>query len=181
VAARACTALRRVARKPPVAGLADTVVRFRKETLVLLSKRWLALTLSTVVSHLGLCVVLLLTLRYVGVREEEMSSLQVLAVFAFARLLSAAPITPGGVGVVELALIGGLYAAGRHSTEVPLAIFSAQVTAAALLFRTLTFGLQIPIGALTAVIWQRKKAWRAPETVGSLRQRRPRRPASVTA
>ena len=30
------------------------------------------------------------------------------------------------------------------------------------MFRTLTFVLQIPLGALTYVIWQRKKSWRKP-------------------
>jgi uncharacterized membrane protein YbhN (UPF0104 family) len=91
----------------------------------------------------------------------------VLAVFAFARLLSAAPITPGGVGVVELALIGGLYAAGRKHADVPLDVFKTQVTAAALLFRTLTYGVQIPLGGFTYMIWQRKKGWRKHQPASS--------------
>src|SRR5207248_2595815 len=103
--------------------------------------------------------------RHVGVSEQEVSWAQVLAVFAFARLLTAAPITPGGVGIVELALIGGLYAAGRHSTDVPLEMFKVQVTAAALLYRTLTYGLQIPLGGFTYLVWQRKKSWRKPQAV----------------
>jgi uncharacterized membrane protein YbhN (UPF0104 family) len=35
-----------------------------------------------------------------------------------------------------------------------------QVVAAVLLFRTLTFGVPIPIGALTYLIWRRKEDWR---------------------
>src|SRR6266550_1084354 len=111
-------------------------------------------------SQVALYLVLLLVLRHAGVSEKEISGIQVLAVFAFARLLSAAPITPGGVGFVELALIGGLYAAGRHHADVPLDVFKAQVTAATLLFRLLTYGVQIPLGAFTYLIWQRKKSWR---------------------
>jgi putative heme transporter len=91
------------------------------------------------------------------------STIQVLAVFAFVRLISAIPITPGGVGVVELSLIGGLYAAGRNHADVPLDQFMVQVTAAALLFRTLTYGVQIPLGGFTYLIWQRKKSWRKPQ------------------
>jgi osmoprotectant transport system substrate-binding protein len=121
-------------------------VRFRKQTIGLVVKRWPALTATTVASHLALWLVLLLSLRHVGVSEQEVSTLQVLAVFAFSRLLSAVPITPGGVGVVELSLIGGIYAAGRSHADVPLDLFKAQVTAAALLFRALTYGIQIPIG-----------------------------------
>jgi uncharacterized membrane protein YbhN (UPF0104 family) len=151
----------RLFRRPPVTGWGEAAVRFRHQTIELVGKRWHVLTLTTVVSHLALYFVLLLALRHVGVSEHEVSALQVLAVFAFARLLSAAPITPGGVGLVELALIGGLYAAGRHHvTDVSLDVFKAQVTAAALLFRALTYGVQIPLGAFTYLIWQRKKSWR---------------------
>jgi uncharacterized protein (TIRG00374 family) len=147
-------------RKQPVTTWGEGAVRFRKQTIKLVAKRWPALTLTTLVSHLALWFVLLLSLRHVGVSGEEVSTIQVLAVFAFARLLSAAPITPGGVGVVELALIGGLYAAGRNHADVPLDVFRIQVTAAALLFRTLTYGVQIPLGGFTYMIWQRKKSWR---------------------
>jgi putative heme transporter len=147
-------------RKPPVEDWGERATVFRKQTLVLVGKRWPALTATTIVSHLALYFVLLLTLRHVGVAESEISAIQVLAVFAFARLLSAAPITPGGLGVVELALIGGLYAAGRNHTTVSPEVFKAQVTAAALLFRVLTYGIQIPLGGFTYLIWQRKKSWR---------------------
>ena len=67
------------------------------------------------------------------------------------------------MGVVELGLIGGLYAAGRTHADVPLDEFKVQVTAAALLFRTLTYGVQIPLGGFTYMIWQRKKSWRKPQ------------------
>ena len=150
----------RLFRRPQVTGWGEAAVRFRHQTIELVARRWHVLTLTTVVSHLALYFVLLLALRHVGVSEHEVSTLEVLAVFAFARLLSAAPITPGGVGFVELALIGGLYAAGRHHADVPLDVFKAEVTAAALLFRALTYGVQIPLGAFTYLIWQRKKSWR---------------------
>lgn len=152
--------IRRPFGKEPVTTWGEGAVRFRKQTIKLVAKRWPALTLMTVVSHLALWFVLLLTLRHVGVSEREVTTIQVLAVFAFARLLSAAPITPGGLGVVELALIGGLYAAGRNHADVPLDVFKTQVTAAALLFRTLTYGIQIPLGGFTYMIWQRRKSWR---------------------
>ena len=152
--------VRGIFRKPPVEGWGEGAVRFRKETIVLVERRWVPLTLTTILSHLTLWLVLLLALRDVGVSNQEVSWEQTLAVFAFARLLSAAPITPGGVGFVELALIGGLYAAGHAHADVPPDVFKAQVTAAALLFRLLTYGIQIPLGAVTYVIWQRKKSWR---------------------
>jgi uncharacterized protein (TIRG00374 family) len=159
---RAWSWVRRLFRKPPVTTWGEGAVRFRKQTIKLVAKRWPALTLTTLASHLALWFVLLLALRHVGVSEREVSTIQVLAVFAFARLLSAVPILPGGVGVVELALIGGLYAAGRSHADVPLDVFKTQITAAALLFRALTYGIQIPLGGFTYMIWQRKKSWRKP-------------------
>jgi uncharacterized protein (TIRG00374 family) len=76
-------------------------------------------------------------------------------VFAFARLLTAIPLTPGGLGVIELALIGGLDAAagsghGMHS----------QIVGAVLLFRLLTYVVPIPFGLITYWYWRRNTSWR---------------------
>src|SRR5439155_9236883 len=142
---RAWSALRRVFRKPPATTWAEGAVRFRKDTIVLLRRRWLPLTLTTILSHLALYAVLLLALRHVGVSGQEVSWAQVLAVFSFGRLVTAIPITPGGLGLIELAYISGLVLAGRnHVHDVSPALFHAQVAGAVLLFRTLTYGIQIP-------------------------------------
>ena len=115
---------------------------------------------ATVVSHLGLFLVLLISLRFVGVSEQDVGWAEVLGVFAFARLLTAVPITPGGLGVVELAYIGGLVLAGRNHTTASPEEFRAQVAAGVLLFRALTYGAQIPLGGITYLIWRQKKSWR---------------------
>jgi uncharacterized membrane protein YbhN (UPF0104 family) len=154
--------LRALAHRPAVDEWGERAVRFRDETVALVARRWPALTATTVVSHLALWFVLLASLRAIGVSSAEVSWVDVLAVFAFARLLSAAPITPGGVGVVELALIGGLYAVGRTHATVSVGVLNAQITAAVLLFRALTYGIQIPLGAVTYLIWQHRKRWRRP-------------------
>jgi len=142
---------RRPFRKPAIATLGDHAVDFRERTIVLVAGRWIRLTLTTVGSQLALWLVLLLCLRHVGISEQEVSTLQTLAVFAFGRLLGAIPITPGGLGVIELGYIGGLVAAGGNE---------AQVVAAVLLFRVLTYGIQIPIGGVTYMIWRAKRSWR---------------------
>jgi uncharacterized membrane protein YbhN (UPF0104 family) len=154
---RIATALRRMFHKDAISTWGEQAVAFRKRTITLVSRRWLALTLTTVASHLALWFVLLLSLRHVGVSEGEVSSLQVLAVFAFGRLIGALPITPGGLGVIELGYIGGLVAAGGNEP---------QVVAAVLLFRVLTFGVQIPLGGFTYMIWRARSGWRrAPAAV----------------
>jgi uncharacterized protein (TIRG00374 family) len=154
--------MRRLLRKPPVTGWGEAAVRFRRETIDLVARQWVKLTLSTVVSHLCLFLVLLLALRHVGVSEAEISTPQVLAVFAFGRLITALPITPGGVGLVELGYIGGLVLAGRDHADVGPEIFRAQVAAAVLVFRSLTYLFQIPLGGVTYLIWRAKKDWMKP-------------------
>lgn len=149
-AGRWVSKLRRMVHKGPVSGWDLAVVKFRGRVLGLVRKRWLSLSLSTLVGHLSLYAVLLIALRQIGVSEDEVGWAQVLAVFAFARLLTAIPITPGGIGVIELALITGLNAAGGNH---------AQVVAAVLVFRVLTYVLPIPVGLATYVFWRRNRSW----------------------
>jgi len=138
--------LRGLVRRPPVTGWGGGAVRFRARTLDLLEGRWFRLTVATLVSHVSLYLVLLLALRDVGVSEDEVSWIEVLAAFAFARLVTALPITPGGLGVVELVLSAALIRAGGDR---------AQVVAAVLVYRVLTYLLPIPLGAVCYLIWSR--------------------------
>jgi uncharacterized membrane protein YbhN (UPF0104 family) len=150
-AAAVANGLLRVVRRPPVRGWDKATAKFRSRTVRLLKARWLWITLCTVVSHVSLYLVLLAALRYVGVSDAEVSWVEVLAVFAFARLLTAVPFTPGGLGVVEFALITGLSAAGGARAEV---------AAAVLIFRALTYVLPIPLGILSYLFWRRNRSWR---------------------
>jgi putative heme transporter len=168
---------RRLVRKPPVTGWGENAVRLRTDARRLVLAKWIPLTISTVVSHLAVFLVLALAVRDVGISAREVTWAQILGVFAVVRLLSALPITPGGLGIVDLGYIGGLVLAGRHHAGVPLAEFRAQVTAAVLVFRALTYGLQIPLGAVAYLIWQRKKSWRR----SSLQEGAVERPAEATA
>jgi uncharacterized protein (TIRG00374 family) len=133
----------------------DGAVRFRRDTIGLVRHRWIRLTFFTVLSQLALFLVLLVSLRHMGVSEADVSTAEAFAVFAFSRLLSAVPITPGGVGVIDLGYVGGLSALVPDSLK-------AEVVAAVLLFRLLTYGVQIPIGGFTYLIWRGKRDWRRP-------------------
>ena len=161
--ARVVSWFRRLLRKPPVAGWGEGAARFRRDTITLVKYRWIRLTLFTVLSQLALFFVLLLSLRHMGVSEHEVSTAEAFAVFAFSRLLSAVPITPGGVGLIDLGYIGGLTA--FDSLE------KAQIVAAVLLFRALTYGIQIPIGGFTYIVWRVKSDWRRPADVAAQRER----------
>ena len=149
--ARFVSRLRGVVRKPPVSGWEDGFARFRSDAIGLLRTRWLWLTAATLVSHLSLYLVLLLSLRHVGVSENEVTWIEALAAFSFIRLITALPITPGGVGVVELGATAALVAAGGGRAEV---------VAAVLVYRALTYLLPIPLGLFTYLRWQQHSARR---------------------
>ena len=150
---RIVTPILRMFRRKRELAWGDGAVKFRRDTIGLVEHRWTRLIWTTLLSQLALFFVLLLSLRHMGVSEQEVSASQVFAVFAFSRLLSAIPITPGAVGVIDLGYIGGLTAAAPASEKVA-------VVAAVLLFRVLTYGIQIPIGGFTYMIWRAKKNWR---------------------
>jgi uncharacterized protein (TIRG00374 family) len=133
-------------RRPLGPPLADRLVRFRAETFELLRRRWLRLALWTLTGHLSVFLVLLVALRAVGVEAEEVSTLDAFAAWALVRLVSAVPITPGGIGVVELGLTAALVTAGGANDEV---------VAAVLLFRLLTWLPPIALGVPAALVWRR--------------------------
>lgn len=149
---RAVSALRKPFNKPAVSHWGDSAVRIRDQAITLLARRWAMLTLASLLSHTALFLVLLLALRHVGVSENEVSWIHVLGAFAFMRLVTALPITPGGLGVAELSTTAALVLAGGDRE---------QVVAAVLVYRALTFLPPIPIGALTYIAWRRSQSGRA--------------------
>jgi uncharacterized membrane protein YbhN (UPF0104 family) len=146
---------RRLAGRVARPSWSEAAVRFRVLAISLLGPRWHWLTAATLVSHLSLFVVLLLALRHVGVADWQVSWVEALAAFALVRLLAAVPITPGGLGVVELGLATALVLAGGARAEV---------VAAVLVFRVLTFLLPIPFGVVTYWLWRRAEGHREAPT-----------------
>lgn len=136
----------RLLRRPAPRGWDVATRRFRADAGDLLAARWHLLTASTVVGHLSLFLLLLAALRATGVPSADVGWSEVLAVFAFARFATAVPLSPGGVGVVELALTAGLVGAGGAR---------ASVVAGVLVYRSLTYLLQIPLGAVAYLVWRR--------------------------
>lgn len=146
--------LRRMVGRPVLLGWEDRVVGFRSRLSGLLSDRWRSLSAAAIASQLSVFFVMLVTMRLAGISEGEVGWAQALAVFASIRLATSVPIVPGNVGIAELGYIGGLVLAGGDTTEV---------VAAVLLFRFLTYFVQIPIGGATFLAWRRERAAAAME------------------
>jgi uncharacterized protein (TIRG00374 family) len=85
-------------------------------------------------------------LRAVGVDSSQVTWVEALASWSLVRLLTAVPITPGGLGVVELGLSAALVGFGGSNDEV---------VAAVLLYRALTFLPPIALGAILGLTWRR--------------------------
>ena len=135
----------------------DGAIRFRHRSVDLVKRRWSALTVTALIGQLSLFLVLLISVRAVGLTNAEVSWAEVLASWAFVRLISAIPITPGGLGVVELGLTAAL--ANGENTAL-----TTKAAAAVLLYRFFTYLLPIPLGAGCYVFWRLNHSWRRRRT-----------------
>jgi uncharacterized protein (TIRG00374 family) len=140
----------RVARRPASFDIPSALLGFRDQAGTLIAARGWRITVTTAASNLTLWLVLLACLRGIGLSQAQVSWQTSLAAFAFVRLLTVLPITPGGLGITELGLIAVLAGAGHRD--------GAQVTAAVLLYRAVTYLPPIPLGALACLTWRHAPA-----------------------
>jgi len=145
LAARLVSRTKRLIGRASVDWGGDNLARFRSRTLDLLERRWHVITAATLVGHLTVFVLLLACLRAVGVSDSEVSWVEAFAAWALVRILGAIPLTPGGLGIVELGLTGALVAFGASN---------ADAVAATLLYRALTVLPTLALGLLAAATWR---------------------------
>ena len=141
----------RLVRRPASFDVPGSLLSFRDRAGGLIAARGWRITAATAASNLTLWLVLLACLRGVGLSQAQVPWQTSLAAFAFVRLLTVLPITPGGLGITELGLIATLAADADHRA-------SAQVTAAVLLYRAVTYLPPIPLGAIACLTWQHAPA-----------------------
>lgn len=137
----------RVVRRSASVDVPGSLLSFRGRAGALIAARGWRITAATAASNLTLWLVLLACLRGVGLPQAQVTWQTSLAAFAFVRLLTVLPITPGGLGITELGLIATLAAGAGHRA-------SAQVTAAVLLYRAVTYLPPIPLGAIACLTWR---------------------------
>ena len=144
-AARIVNWAKHLIHKAPVTWNGEAFVRFRDETNVLIRDRWWYLTITTLANHLSVFVLLVVSVRAVGIPHSEVTLVEVFAAWALSRVLGSIAPTPGGLGFVELGLTGSLVAFGATDAEA---------VAATLIYRfmkdvpTLTLG---PLSAATHI------------------------------
>jgi len=135
----------RLFRRGPVSWGGAGFARFRGEAVDLLARRWHVLTLATFAGSLTVFLVLVLSLRAVGVSSAEVTVVEAFAAWSLVRIIGSIPITPGGFGIVELGLTTALVAFGGAN---------AGVVAAVLVYRFLTVVPTLVLGGLAAVTFK---------------------------
>ncbi len=123
-------------------------VRFRNETVKLLKRRWHVLTLATLAGQLTVFLVMLASIRICGVHAAQVSVIEAFAAWSIARLLGSLPITPGGIGVVEVGLTGVLVGFGGDN---------ADVVAGVLVYRFVTIVPTLLLGLVASTTLKRLK------------------------
>lgn len=118
------------------------VERVRASVAELVAGAWRRLTLGMALYTFLVFVLLASCLAVAG---ADVPLKVVLLAFCVERLATMAGITPGGLGVAEVGLVGVLMLAPGADP--------AGAAAGALVYRALTFGLEIPVGGLLLAGW----------------------------
>jgi len=135
-------------RKTPPTGIVEGILDLGERSKAMLSRRGLPAFAAAVVGKLAWFVVLEVALWSVGVGPEVLPPATVLAAMAVVGMVSLLPITPGAVGVAEVAYIGILSSVAGPG-------FGGQLTAAVSLFRIAQWAAPIAIGWVLLILMRR--------------------------
>jgi putative heme transporter len=135
-------------RRGPVTWDGSSFERFRAEAGDLLERRWHLLTLASLAGQVTVFALFLVSLRVLDVPASEVNGVEAFAAWSLARIVGSIPITPGGIGIVELALTGTLVGFGGNN---------AGVVAAVLVYRFLTAVPTLLLGLGAAFTWRRRR------------------------
>lgn len=122
--------------------IAAMLSQFHNQASDLIRTRWKSLTITNVAAQMAPMLVLWAALMGLGVTESQLSIIELFAAYSVALVLTAFPITPGGLGTVDAALIALLVAFGVESSTA---------VAADLLWRLGWFLPQLLVGAVALI------------------------------
>lgn len=152
--------LRGMVRKPPGEALGDTVVKWRYDVVDIFRKRWLGLVALFVMRELATYLILLGSLRALGVDSDILTPIEIFAVYTVVKLATLVEITPGNVGITEALYIAALdwAAGGRESDAIVAAVF---------VFRMFTYLGPIILGGGCSFLLARRFRREEAATVGA--------------
>ena len=132
ISGRIVTWARGVVNRPSSTDFAALAVRFRAETLETVRGMGLLLLGVIFLKYVANAATLIFALRAVGVPADALTIAGAFAAYSVVRLVTVVEITPGGVGVVEVAYTAAL-------SYVTTGDYHAAIVAGVLLFRLVTY------------------------------------------
>lgn len=133
---------KKLKKDPPK--LEAALVKFRYHAHDLVVTRWRKLTLTNVIAQLTPYLILVCAIGGLGEFPGSLTLVEIFAAYSVALLLVSFPITPGGLGTVDAALVALLTAFGCPGDVA---------VAADLTWRLVWFLPQIIVGAITMVVY----------------------------
>lgn len=142
-------------RTPSPRDFEAVTLTFRADILQSWHERGGRVSAAVVGNYLVTGLMLVLSVRAVGLDRGAIATTSIIAVYTAVRLLTVVNITPGGAGVTEALYITGLVTVAPDVSQ-------STIVAAVLLFRGLTYVGPIILGAISLVVWRAKGSWKAP-------------------
>jgi uncharacterized protein (TIRG00374 family) len=134
---------------PEAEGLGVKLVDFRAQAIGTVQSRWLPAVVVTLTAQAIFFIMLVISMRVMGVTAEQASVSIIFDAYAVGLLLSMIPIFPGGLGVVELAYVGVIVGTSGNSE------LAAAVTAGAFVHRIFSWLVPIIVGLVPLAAWRR--------------------------
>jgi uncharacterized protein (TIRG00374 family) len=137
-----------------VGDVTASVLQFRDQLRGVVSERWKLLTGTSILQQF--CQFLILAVAYYGITGSDggINPVQLFAAFALARLAGFIPVTPGGLGTVDAAMVGLMVTMGADKD---------QALAADLVWRAASYFPQVFIGIITFLVWRKQSYTRRRE------------------
>ena len=140
-------------KRDPVDVVAATL-KFRDNVRHVAQHRWKWVTAATIANHASMAALFAVSLRAVGVSSDDVSLPWLLLAFSLGRLLVIIPVSPGGLGLVDLGFIGLVSLGWGAGADPDL------ISAGVLLYRALSFLPPILVGLGSWLFWRANRSWR---------------------
>jgi len=139
--------LRHLFRQPAVHDLPDQAEQLRQRTIDVIEDRGGRLTAITLGNYWFNGLLIVVCIWLVGVPVSALPLIIGLAAYSIGRLSTVIQVTPGGVGVVEVAYTAVFVLVVGES-------YHDEVVTGVLVYRLLTYLLPILVGGVSYVIWR---------------------------
>ena len=131
--------------KRPAPDVMTPLLDFHTHAAEMVGERWRSLTVTNVAAQLAPLLVLMVAMGALGILPTPVSYIQAFAAYSIALLLTMFPLTPGGLGTVDAALVALLVGFGAESSTA---------LAADLIWRLVWFLPQLLVGLVALGIYR---------------------------